>query len=920
MNSSNKGGHRSQALRRLMRELRLAQLEPSWGVSAAPVNDDDLFTWHCNVAGQPPGGGSPVILHLELTFPDEYPNRPPKVEVLGSTVQHPNVFSTFICLDMLEGGEWAAEEEKCRPYSGWSSAYSILAILRQLQTFFFEGDGTQWWKCATCTLHNPIKNRRCEVCEAPRGRIQQISIDVQHHPGFRCRCGHSHEGPEQPPFPDPVQCDDAPVSAPAPEGCPEDFCVICLGQLDEAPHRGPLRGAPGARPLARLVDELGEEVCSHWFHLPCVSELQLKNCPLCRTDFHDVQERKRDCAFSPPARGERANLACAPVSLCKPARERMARLAEFPQHLVTRIMSWLRRPDRACLARAVPAWQDAAQAPIFWEAQEVQCFHEKIGPDQDVIGIGVLAEGHGRLSKLTAHFDAVSLTAWQSGLRRAAWKEPMSHWLPLFIHRTHAEAAAPLLSECLAKLASCAPQNEDSHMPPPVFASLASTAAPQVAVDAVVALPELMHGLLKQVLDGDRHASLKLLKGYFVLHRLFLHCCEEWPAIRDAADAALRYFIECEEHRTRAATPWLAYLLQLLTISNVGWDEFKSAFLEEQLTRTVPFIRRQYPSYRPIDPDAAEKEAATQAANASSGWQLDEEHQGSWCDIGNKGAEEICPGCWRGRPLGWCRIVGPPKSGHGRHTFSFRLERFPRNSVVRIGWIASDDELVGAAELGLGWGYHSSPECFGSYGWKAHGGEWTPYGRCFREGDVLTACFDRGTISFACNGRSFGAAFHIRECLPEVQPAIAVMRDAEVRLLEDGTGDIDIFSATPQQIRNMAWDARLSLRGNKLVMFQAFFLSLVRLGSGTPDWESLKQEFDYRMGFPAPHMSDALFHHFSEVHRVASLKGCEAWPLFLKALGFEDISEATFDKMLCAAYERATRLGYKVPSGHGQHA
>lgn len=58
------------ATRRLHRELQLVQREPSWGVSAAPLSED-LNTWHCNVAGQPPAGGAPVILHLELTFSAE---------------------------------------------------------------------------------------------------------------------------------------------------------------------------------------------------------------------------------------------------------------------------------------------------------------------------------------------------------------------------------------------------------------------------------------------------------------------------------------------------------------------------------------------------------------------------------------------------------------------------------------------------------------------------------------------------------------------------------------------------------------------------------------------------------------------------------------------------------------------------------
>ena len=42
---------------------------------------------------------------------------------------------------------------------------------------------------------------------------------------------------------------------------------------------------------------------------------------------------------------------------------------------------------------------------------------------------------------------------------------------------------------------------------------------------------------------------------------------------------------------------------QLLTISNVGWEEVRGPFLQEALAREVQFILPRYPKYFPTLPD-----------------------------------------------------------------------------------------------------------------------------------------------------------------------------------------------------------------------------------------------------------------------------------------------------------------------------
>ena len=119
------------ATKRLLTDLKEIQNSKNTtiGVIAHPL-EHDLFVWHANIRGPentPYEGG---VWHLELTFPQIYPHEPPKI-CLFSDLPHPNVFGHVLCLDMLEGVRKTNGE-------GWTSAYSILSILLQLQSFLFQ--------------------------------------------------------------------------------------------------------------------------------------------------------------------------------------------------------------------------------------------------------------------------------------------------------------------------------------------------------------------------------------------------------------------------------------------------------------------------------------------------------------------------------------------------------------------------------------------------------------------------------------------------------------------------------------------------------------------------------------------------------------------------------------------------------------
>nr|XP_043634263.1 ubiquitin-conjugating enzyme E2 20 [Erigeron canadensis] len=118
-----KSADTQSVLKRLQSELMALMMSGDSGISAFP-EEDNIFCWKGTISGSKETVFEGTEYKLSLSFPNDYPFKPPKVK-FETGCFHPNVdVYGNICLDILQ--------------DKWSSAYDVRTILISIQSLLGE--------------------------------------------------------------------------------------------------------------------------------------------------------------------------------------------------------------------------------------------------------------------------------------------------------------------------------------------------------------------------------------------------------------------------------------------------------------------------------------------------------------------------------------------------------------------------------------------------------------------------------------------------------------------------------------------------------------------------------------------------------------------------------------------------------------
>ncbi|KAI9765505.1 MAG: Ubiquitin-conjugating enzyme E2 7 [Geoglossum simile] len=125
------------ASRRLMHEYRALTIDSPDGITAGPIDEDNVFEWEAMIQGPEETPFEGGIFPATLTFPRDYPLSPPSMR-FTCEVFHPNVYpSGLVCISILHPpGDDPNHYEQAS--ERWSPIQSVEKILISVMSMLAE--------------------------------------------------------------------------------------------------------------------------------------------------------------------------------------------------------------------------------------------------------------------------------------------------------------------------------------------------------------------------------------------------------------------------------------------------------------------------------------------------------------------------------------------------------------------------------------------------------------------------------------------------------------------------------------------------------------------------------------------------------------------------------------------------------------
>uniref|UniRef100_A0A6B2KY89 UBC core domain-containing protein n=1 Tax=Arcella intermedia TaxID=1963864 RepID=A0A6B2KY89_9EUKA len=612
--------------------------EYKYQFSAVPQNDN-IFIWHANLRGSVGTPYENIIFHLTLEFNDHYPISPPQVK-LCTYLYHPNVFSSYICLDMLEKGSWASSEETSKLYTGWSSAYTVSSILLQLQEFFSNNAYSSMGQSARsadsfrtfkCTCGHSSSNIYPSLVQRPKSFLFGNELvlmgskfrSTTKKTAAKTKIGNAVSLPvisENGELP--VKIENYKISLRFSKGwatfdnlefshtvSPTDEGVVfSLSNFQQPPlgwhgfyeFESKSLLVPSSDNISFSLLILGES--PNFFN----TTLQYDFTNITSSDKKDIKFSKNDYAgntyfisFMKEKDNYFMNYFMFYVKLenllgtnktdprlggSNSLFYQLGDFSVFPHEIILLILSMgLSLYDVASLSLCCRGFYDLTLDPIFWSsqqrAQEIVCFHTKMSFEHSTLGYGINIERYSNtntISGITSPLDLISYEAYKQLGVRK------SVWKEPFSGwlPVYINRKHALRAVPLAKESLSQIHNSPSFNPQ----------------YALTIFPKLMNTMVVMMMSGNLHASMKALEGYCQFHRFFLHFVEEYPALLGKIEGTIEGFINDPNLRIKKVVPNLGEFLAYLTVTDrFGWEDIREAYLSENFDRNVKWIIEKKP-------------------------------------------------------------------------------------------------------------------------------------------------------------------------------------------------------------------------------------------------------------------------------------------------------------------------------------